>query len=136
MEGEHQKRFKGTGLGLPLSKKLAELLGGNVSVRSAVGKGSMFSVTLPVIYHGATEVTYAPEIIRELDPTRLPVLVVDDNSETLFVYDKYLKGTGFQTVPARSMQGSAAGADPIPAAGHRAGHSAGATRVPGSFWPN
>jgi signal transduction histidine kinase/CheY-like chemotaxis protein len=104
VEGEHQKRFKGTGLGLPLSKKLAELLGGNVSVRSALGKGSVFSVSLPVVYHGATEVTYAPEVIRELDPTRVPVLMVDDNSETLFVYEKFLKGTGFQMVPARSVQ--------------------------------
>jgi CheY-like chemotaxis protein len=73
-------------------------------VRSRVGEGSAFSVTLPVIYRGATEVTYVPEIVRELDPTRLPVLVVDDNTETLFVYEQYLKGTGFQAVPVRSIK--------------------------------
>jgi signal transduction histidine kinase/CheY-like chemotaxis protein len=104
VEGEHQKRHKGTGLGLPLSKKLAELLGGNVGVRSKVGQGSTFSVTLPVTYRGAAEVVYVPEMARELDPTRLPVLALDDNTETLFVYEKYLKGTGFQVVPARSIK--------------------------------
>jgi signal transduction histidine kinase len=43
-----QKRLRGTGLGLSLSKKLAEVLGGDVSVTSTVGMGSTFSVTIPL----------------------------------------------------------------------------------------
>lgn len=43
-----QKRLRGTGLGLSLSKKLAELLGGAVGVESAVGSGSKFWVTVPM----------------------------------------------------------------------------------------
>jgi signal transduction histidine kinase len=43
-----QKRLRGTGLGLSLSRKLALLLGGDVSVESTLGQGSKFSVTLPV----------------------------------------------------------------------------------------
>jgi len=42
-----QRRSKGTGLGLPLCRKLAELLGGRVEVESQVGTGSTFSLTLP-----------------------------------------------------------------------------------------
>ena len=42
-----QKRLRGSGLGLSLSRKFAELLGGNVSVKSELGKGSRFSVILP-----------------------------------------------------------------------------------------
>jgi len=48
-----QKRLRGTGLGLSLSKKIARLLGGSVAVSSELGKGSMFSVTIPVRYPGA-----------------------------------------------------------------------------------
>ncbi|MES2183164.1 MAG: ATP-binding protein [Pseudomonadota bacterium] len=43
-----QKRLRGTGLGLSLSRHLAELLGGSVSLQSAAGAGSTFSVTLPL----------------------------------------------------------------------------------------
>ncbi|MDA8455197.1 ATP-binding protein [Acidovorax sp. GBBC 3334] len=42
-----QRRLRGTGLGLALSRQLAELLGGNVELQSALGRGSVFSVTLP-----------------------------------------------------------------------------------------
>jgi CheY-like chemotaxis protein len=45
-----QKRVKGTGLGLPLGKKLAKLLGGSVDLQSTLGVGSTFSVTLPIVY--------------------------------------------------------------------------------------
>jgi len=43
-----QKRLRGTGLGLALSRKFAELLGGQVHVESELGKGSRFSVVLPM----------------------------------------------------------------------------------------
>ena len=42
-----QRRSKGTGLGLPLCRKLADLLGGRVEVESRVGQGSTFSLILP-----------------------------------------------------------------------------------------
>ena len=49
-----QKRLRGTGLGLSLSRKLAELLGGSVGLASEPGKGSVFHVTIPVRLHGAS----------------------------------------------------------------------------------
>jgi signal transduction histidine kinase len=47
-----QRRVKGTGLGLPLSRRLARLLGGDVLVESLVGRGSVFSLVLPITYAG------------------------------------------------------------------------------------
>jgi signal transduction histidine kinase len=52
-----QKRLRGTGLGLSLSKRLAELLGGGVAVESEFGKGSTFSGRIPVRFAAAAEGT-------------------------------------------------------------------------------
>jgi signal transduction histidine kinase len=53
--GNHQKGKLGTGLGLPLARKLARLLGGDVSVVSAALVGSTFSATIPLVYSGPHE---------------------------------------------------------------------------------
>lgn len=103
LEGRLQKAAKGSGLGLPLSRKLAQLLGGNVYVKSRVGLGSTFTAVIPMTFKGETDVVYVPEVKRELDANRVPVLVVEDNREALFIYEKYLKGSRFQVVPARNI---------------------------------
>ncbi len=104
VEGKLQKTAKGSGLGLPLSRKLAQLLGGNVYVKSQLGLGSTFVAVIPVAFSGETEVAYVPDVKQELDATRLPVLVVEDNREAMFVYEKYLKGTRFQVIPASNIK--------------------------------
>jgi CheY-like chemotaxis protein len=94
---------KGTGLGLPLSRKLAELLGGGVSVRSNPGVGSTFLAIIPRCYRSPEEAEATPESRWNLDPNRSPVLVVEDDPVDLLLYEKYLMGSGFQVLPARSL---------------------------------
>ena len=104
IEGKLQRTVKGTGLGLPLSKKFAQLLGGDVSVKSEPALGSTFFATIPLNFAGETEIVSVPELERELDAAKSPVLIVEDNAETLFIYEKYLKGTRFQAIPAKSIK--------------------------------
>ena len=92
VDNARQKRIKGTGLGLPLSRKLAELLGGRVTMRSEVGSGSTFSLTIPCVYHGPTEASYNPVVNAKLDPRgqsvrddRPKVLIIDDDEVSRYL---------------------------------------------------
>lgn len=99
-----QSRVKGTGLGLPLSRKLAELLGGRVWATSTPHVGSTFFASMPIVYHDPTDEDSAlPLLSWQLDPQRLPILVVEDNAETLFTYEKYFQGTIYQPFLVRTL---------------------------------
>jgi CheY-like chemotaxis protein len=97
-----QSRVKGTGLGLPLSKKLAELLGGSIAVQSAPAQGSVFSLTIPRTYRGAEAIETADED-WVVDPSRTQVLVVDDNLADIFATQRLLSGTRYQPIIARTV---------------------------------
>jgi signal transduction histidine kinase len=47
-ETSTNKKYGGTGLGLAISRKLCQLMGGDITVTSEAGKGSVFTVSLPV----------------------------------------------------------------------------------------
>jgi signal transduction histidine kinase len=84
VENPLQKKAKGTGLGLPLSRRLAQLLGGDVSVQSELGKGSTFTVSIPADW---SEPVPAPRP-AELTPAgeaRARVLIIDDDETSRYV---------------------------------------------------
>lgn len=98
-----QRQVKGTGLGLPLSRKLAELLGGKVWVTSTLGVGSTFFASIPLVYASSHQESVLSPVSWELDPQRVPILVVEDNAETLFTYEKYFQGSIYQPFLARTL---------------------------------
>jgi signal transduction histidine kinase/CheY-like chemotaxis protein len=96
-----QRRVKGTGLGLPLCRKLAHLLGGTVTVSSAPHLGSTFRLTVP-----AQLATPAPSPVASwtYEPDTIAVLVVEDDADLLQLYEKYVAGTPFRIYGARSLR--------------------------------
>jgi signal transduction histidine kinase/CheY-like chemotaxis protein len=102
IESPLQKQVKGTGLGLPLSRKLAELLGGNISIKSELGQGSTFTASIPIVYPHTTEFTTLDQP-APLEPNRLPILAVEDHPETLFIYEKHLQESTYQLIPTRTL---------------------------------
>ncbi|GAP96957.1 ATP-binding protein [Leptolyngbya sp. NIES-2104] len=94
-----QRRFKGTGLGLPLCKRLAELLGGSISVSSRLGAGAQFCLILPIQHqsHLASTMSIASSSNNQdqgFNPLPIPsdplfqlapkVLVIDDDAVTRY----------------------------------------------------
>ena len=96
LEHRLQRRVRGTGLGLPLARRLAELLGGTLTLTSEPGAGSAFAVTLPARYEGpraAARVEWAPE------PGKLPLLVIEDAPDARVMYERILRDSPFELCP-------------------------------------
>ncbi len=81
-----QKNVKGTGLGLPLSRSLAQLIGGNITIESVVGQGSVFTLTIPVQFRDSTNA-----VVPAADLTQKRVLVIDDDETFRYVMKQIIR---------------------------------------------
>jgi len=109
VENHLQRHVKGTGLGLPLCRQLATLLGGTVAVSSKQGEGATFTAVIPVVHvreHDATShssSTYGQLPHTEPGPATLPVLIVEDRPELRLLYQRYLMQSEFRMIAAASV---------------------------------
>jgi signal transduction histidine kinase/FixJ family two-component response regulator len=104
VESGMSRSYGGTGLGLAISRQLAELMGGSVRVRSAVGRGSIFTVRLHL--GQCNERVEQVRAARVLPPVGLAgargktVLLVEDNAVNAFISAASLESMGVASVHA------------------------------------
>lgn len=103
VENPLQDRHRGTGLGLPLCRNLATLLGGRLWLESAPGAGSRFFVEIPTIYVGEARDAVSRGALPTPEFHRAPVLFLDDDEKTGSIFESLLRDSGFQAIVANDI---------------------------------
>jgi signal transduction histidine kinase/DNA-binding response OmpR family regulator len=122
VDSSHSRKYQGTGLGLPIARRLAQLLGGDLSVESVAGKGSTFSLTVPPVFASAEEPvkpataasiasSVAEPVLQQIKQMELPavkqdgetrVLCIDDEPDVIEILRNYLVPEGYTVFGANS----------------------------------
>jgi PAS domain S-box-containing protein len=99
-QGEAGVIAGGTGLGLPISRRLAEMMGGGITVETTVGRGSLFRFEMPLELSDAAvkKKSPAPRLVKGLEPGTGPfrILVVDDMQINRDLLCDLLQPLGFE----------------------------------------
>ena len=103
VDGSSSRQFEGTGLGLAIASKMIKILGGKIDVKSKLGEGSIFRISLPIIWYEKIEFPQGlklKDVISQAESNT--ILVVDDNPEVVKGISKYLEESGYKTISATS----------------------------------
>jgi signal transduction histidine kinase/DNA-binding response OmpR family regulator/CHASE3 domain sensor protein len=122
VDSSNTRKYKGTGLGMPIAKKLARMLGGDLFLESVVGKGSTFTLTIPAKlpqYLIDAQAQPAPAVMRpepakprpapviplaipKAAPGQVQILSIDDDPDVIEILRQYLVPEGYSIVGALS----------------------------------
>ena len=124
IDSSHSRKYKGTGLGLPISRRLARMLGGDLTVESEYGKGSMFRLVIPSTFTAEQAVEQKPQpsakvpapagqrgmttslqqaIATTVGPKNgTKILCIDDDPDALEILRSYLIPEGYNVTVALS----------------------------------
>ena len=103
IESPVQRKVRGTGLGLPLSKKLAELIGGTLTVESEPGMGSLFRLDLPFVFrtseasagNGQSKQVVVGQLPAAKDDAPGSILIIDDEEIARYLARQLFRGTRY-----------------------------------------
>jgi len=108
MAGATASKYGGTGLGLALSQKLCNLMGGDIGVESALGKGALFTIQLPAqcSQAGSLAKPAGAELpVRSRAEAEAPtVLLIDDDRAALDLVERILLKEGYMPVRAQGAR--------------------------------
>lgn len=98
IDGTTTRKYSGTGLGLTICKKIAELMNGSISVKSEKGKGSTFTFAIPLVVVEKKKKEVIPHLnIEKLIKNRQhPILVIDDDPDVRYTIGQYLTSKGYE----------------------------------------
>jgi signal transduction histidine kinase len=102
VDGPLQRRQKGTGLGLPLTRKLAALLGGSVRVESVAGVGSTFFASIPLHAPTAGKIGRMTDGARSQPSRPHRILIIDDDETARYTLGTFAARPGIQLLEAEN----------------------------------
>ena len=97
-------QYKGTGLGMPISKKYIELMGGTITVDSRKGVGTTFTVEIPMELTNAEKVEKTKPLVQHNDLKGIKVLLAEDNDLNAELATMLLEDLGMTVTRAADGQ--------------------------------